>query len=142
MQFKVKEIPTKGLHRDRVFAQKIIEECPITYEHYITPGKDYLKYNALGVGFGWLLPIYKFSKKLEEYNTTAEEAARPAQIKEKFGTLRYYLNWTTDEINDWMGECEAECSKRCEYCGGTDRVQPTGGWVKNLCVNCRGKRQK
>jgi len=137
MHFKVKEIPIRGISYDRLLAQKIVEECPITYAEYKGTGRDYLQFNQIGVGQGWLLPIYKLSKKLEKFNETALEPIRPDQIKEKFGTLRYYLNWTTDEVYDWLIECEEECSVRCEYCGSTKDVQPTGGWVKNLCVDCR-----
>jgi hypothetical protein len=55
-----------------------------------------------------------------------------AQIKEKFGGLRFYYDGGDDVINGMVRMAEAWASQTCEECGapGTSRG---GGWIKTLC---------
>jgi hypothetical protein len=55
-----------------------------------------------------------------------------AQIKEKFGSLRFYYDGGDDEIGGMVTMAEAWASQACEECGapGTSRG---GGWIKTLC---------
>ena len=40
------------------------------------------------------------------------------QVKEKFGTLRFYMNRATKEINEVIAVAEARTETTCESCGG------------------------
>ena len=60
---------------------------------------------------------------------------RAAQVKEKFGGLRFYMTCGTDEVYDLIGEAEALSYKTCEECGDTGSEKPTG-WVRTLCDAC------
>lgn len=61
------------------------------------------------------------------------------QVKEKFGTLRFYLGPVPmeydDQVYDWIREAEKASARTCEYCGepGTTRG---GGWIRTLCDRC------
>jgi hypothetical protein len=63
------------------------------------------------------------------------------QVKEKFGGLRIYTNWTTDEVDNIINQAEWEASKTCEACGSVENVSTEGkGWISTLCDNCRSKK--
>lgn len=79
------------------------------------------------------------------------------QVKEKYGTLRFYFHWEENEgverngdakskEEDWhMVEgmvwlAENQSAHICEKCGSFDGKLRTGGWWKTLCDSCQEKR--
>ncbi len=62
-------------------------------------------------------------------------APHAVQIKEKFGTLRFYLNCGTREMTDLISEAEGKTHKTCEDCGKPGE-RAGDGWVRTLCVDC------
>jgi hypothetical protein len=71
------------------------------------------------------------------------------QVKEKYGTLRFYMSISTQEIEDLIEKAEEESETTCEYCGTQQNVQMTTVWSKNpycwlklLCEECYGKYEK
>jgi len=60
---------------------------------------------------------------------------RAAQVKEKFGGLRYYMTCGSDQIYDLISEAEALSYKTCEECGNPGEERDTG-WIKTLCTEC------
>lgn len=71
---------------------------------------------------------------------------RAAQVKEKFGGLRFYMEGSTDEIDKIIRKAESKCWETCEICGTEEDVAlRTGGWMRTLCLECfvtvRAKRE-
>ena len=70
------------------------------------------------------------------------------QIKEKFGTLRYYCAPTGDEpspavcdaFRAIIGEAERASAVSCERCGEPGVLHETRYLVKTLCASCAGSR--
>lgn len=58
------------------------------------------------------------------------------QIKEKFGSLRYYIGSATEEQHKIISKYERLSYKTCQRCGSTDSVSQTEGWICTLCKNC------
>ena len=54
------------------------------------------------------------------------------QVKEKFGTLRFYYNGGDDFIDGVVSFAEGMSSEVCEYCGNKGKTRH-GGWVRTLC---------
>lgn len=54
------------------------------------------------------------------------------QVKEKFGTLRFYYRGGDDTISGLVQMAEAMSAKTCEQCGQPGRVHG-GYWLKTLC---------
>lgn len=55
------------------------------------------------------------------------------QVKEKFGTLRFYVNEATDyqyELIDRAGDLSAHT---CEVCGEPGKLRGDRSWIKALC---------
>lgn len=65
--------------------------------------------------------------KMDEFRIT--------QIKEKFGELRFYTNWTTDEIEAIINKYTKLSRKTCINCGKSATVITTG-WISPFCNDC------
>lgn len=109
--------------------------------------KDWLRTQP--VGSGWMPLVWKAYNKLN--NLYGKDEWRVAQIKEKFGGLRFYFDPPRDEDgapkddsrDAWeiVGAIEDESFKTCEWCGEPGE-QRTGGWILTLCDGCCGERGK
>jgi hypothetical protein len=64
-----------------------------------------------------------------------EDLPRIVQVKEKFGTLRFYTGTAVStEMSAYIQFAESMSGKICETCGSPGTVR-TGGWLKTLCDN-------
>lgn len=63
-----------------------------------------------------------------------EELPMPqvAQVKEKFGTLRFYVDREDQYISGIVSMAEAMSARTCETCG-EPAVARSGGWIRTLC---------
>jgi len=60
------------------------------------------------------------------------------QIKEKFGTLRFYTNSVSEEELKRIRKAELDSSHVCEFCGKEGKLRKTV-WIKTLCDDCYKK---
>ena len=61
---------------------------------------------------------------------------RILQIKEKFGSLRFYTNWTTPEIDKIIDKYENISYSTCIRCGAPAKWI-TKGWISPFCDKCK-----
>ena len=101
----------------------------------ITEFKSYYK-KYFPVGEGWRPLVTKLVEDIIKIDSTIEIS----QIKEKFGTLRFYINYGNDEIFDLIEKAEQESSKICENCGTRENVTTKGSWLLTLCEKCRKEK--
>lgn len=96
-------------------------------------------------GDGWEPLIRELSEKLQaevdKMPPEEKESFVVEQVKEKFGTLRYYVSHYTDKINDLIQEAEEKSAVTCENCGAPGK-QYEGGWILTQCDGCREKYLK
>jgi len=60
-----------------------------------------------------------------------------SQVKEKYGTLRIYAGYHTDEIDKIIRQAEKECDNTCELCGSKEDVKLRGErWYSTMCKEC------
>lgn len=95
---------------------------------------------------GWVPILYSTGKRLEALNqrhfyTKDYSPVVATQVKEKFGTLRFYFVGGNDEVDDIIEEAELASSVTCEDCGQLGVLRP-GGWVRTLCDYCYKPRTK
>lgn len=90
-------------------------------------------------GDGWEPLIRRLSEKLEPLIAALPESEygrpRASQVKEKFGTLRFYMTSATDEMYKLISEAESESARTCEMCGAPGKTRG-GGWLVTLCDGC------
>jgi len=89
------------------------------------------------VGKGWIPIIEKFIEKLDEIDT--DNVVRIFQIKEKFGTLRLYLEHSTKEAERLVDAYETMANFVCEECGAPGEYRGGLSWVQTLCDDCYEK---
>jgi hypothetical protein len=54
------------------------------------------------------------------------------QVKEKFGSLRFYYQGGDDEISGMVRMAESMSNRTCEECGAPGKSRE-GGWIRTLC---------
>ena len=95
-----------------------------------------------GVDEGWIPLLDKLISDLLKENPNWD-IKNVAQIKEKFGGLRFYVDEVSENQYKLIEKAEAESYKICEHCGSTENVETKGkSWIKSLCEKCRGKDKK
>ncbi len=95
-------------------------------------------------GDGWEPIIRRLSEKLEPLIAAlpdSEERPTAMQVKEKFGTLRFYLWSETNEMTNAIQAAEDESAATCESCGSPGTLR-SGGWLQTLCDGCAHSEDK
>ena len=64
-----------------------------------------------------------------------------AQIKEKFGGLRFYYSGGDEAIDGMVRMAESWAARSCEECGAPGKSRD-GGWIKTLCDHHEAERQQ
>lgn len=95
----------------------IIEACPNLYR--ADGAETLMKYGF--PGDGWFDLILELSKGIEELIVKLPEDKKifykAFEVKEKLGSLRFYMTDSTKEMNDLIYEAEMKSEKTCESCG-------------------------
>lgn len=65
-------------------------------------------------------------------NTNPIHQVVATQVKEKFGTLRFYHNGGDDMIDGMVYMAEEMSSRTCEVCGNPGKTSGSG-WLKTTC---------
>jgi formylmethanofuran dehydrogenase subunit E len=90
-------------------------------------------------GPGWNEIIIRCNRKLE----MLDPDYKILQIKEKFGTLRYYYRSDIktlsikEAMDRYVRQAEIESAKTCETCGKEGTITNRKmGWMKTRCSSC------
>lgn len=88
------------------------------------------------VGIGWNKLVINLINDLFKLGWNGQLL----QIKEKFGTLRFYINGINDSaieklINTRIEQAEMESAFTCEMCGDLGTLN-YDGWIRCLCIQC------
>lgn len=82
--------------------------------------------------------LSKFELEVEQ---AIEELPTIVQVKEKFGTLRFYVDNASDEIRNYISFAESLSAHTCEICGSPGTIRNTG-WIKVLCDKHHTEREE
>ena len=117
----------------KILEKTLVKKYPDIFKDY---GGDIMKTCmgwGLACGKGWFLLLDELCGKIKDMHVTAR------QVKEKFGTLRFYIEGT-EEAHNIVSEYEDKSGTVCEDCGGPGETENKGGWLKTICSGCREKR--
>lgn len=84
---------------------------------------------------GWQKLVRSTLEKLVEYAKAHPEVKiKVAQVKEKYGGLRIYVDFDnrTDEVNEILYQAERASYKICDDCGEPGALRH-GNWIRTLC---------
>lgn len=102
----------------------------------------------MGHGFtcedGWKEIIWELLSEIESLSLEAfcAEPLQVEQVKEKFGELRVYTNWSTPAIEAAIEAAQERSRRTCELCGQPGTRFVSGGWWATRCVNCMPEEVK
>jgi hypothetical protein len=89
------------------------------------------------VGEGWHAMIFDALQKIDALVGGDASKFKIGQIKEKFGSLRFYCfvddESAADEVFAIAEEIEARSATMCESCGAPAQIHGYGGWYACLC---------
>jgi len=99
--------------------------------------------NLMCFGFecedGWFDLVDELSRQICELSPMTEAF----QIKEKYGTLCFYVGGAESVVFDIIEEFEDCSSKICEVCSAPGKIRgdaSIGHWIKTLCDGCAERK--
>ena len=115
----------------------LLEKYPkIFSQHKLPPSKTAMCW-LFECGDGWFWLIDNLCNTIQRYiNDNKKKQVEAVQVKEKYGTLRFYTNTSDDLIDGMVWLAEAMSAGICEQCGSTVGVKATTGWISHLCPEC------
>lgn len=121
--------------------QRLLKTYTALYRQHSLPMSETCMCWLFCCGDGWFKIIDLMSKRLTAYAKRHNVAVECTQVKEKYGTLRVYLNVHNDATDKIVEAATAESSKTCEECGKPGKMGG-GGWVSVKCPACRQKARR
>ena len=128
---------------------KLFEKYPKIFRQKDWPMNQTCMCWGIDTGDGWYNLLDTLCGQIAwhvEHNLNKDEDSEvinveAVQVKEKFGTLRFYYGGGNEFINGlvWMAESFSE--RICEECGAPGTPNDSG-WIKTLCSSCRVKREE
>lgn len=123
----------------------LCEKYPLLYRHRWDSPRATCMCWGFTCGDGWYKLIDELSAKLEAKIVKLKEDGVPleklpvaAQVKEKFGGLRFYMDYATEDMYDLTGEAENRSYSICEFCGDKGKTR-NRSWVRTLCDRCNSQ---
>lgn len=127
-----------------VFAKRMEEKFPKMFSG---------RYGGFAVARGWWPILERLCANIQSHIDWKQEQKEKfqhgegcsqvvvAQIKEKFGGLRFYYDGGDATISGMVRMAESWADTACEECGaiGTRR---SGGWIRTLCDHHEAEYQK
>ena len=96
-------------------------------------------------GDGWFNIIDQLMGNIQHHidwrNRKGEVVAQVTvdQVKEKFGTLRFYYTGGDDYVRGLVSMAESMSGVTCESCGNPGK-STGGGWIKTVCEAHSGRK--
>lgn len=91
-----------------------------------------------GETWNWLIADATEALANKSFKTVPEPIPQVviSQVKEKFGTLRFYYTGGDDQIFGMVALAEGLSSVICESCAAQATTQSVGGYVTTRCPKC------
>lgn len=127
----------------RELDEKLFNDFPLLYDKRADVRSSCMAF-GFECGDGWYQLIRELSEKLYPLVTSyqcieGEVAPRVVQVKEKYGTLRFYMDCSTEEMDDIIHEYEDRSCEICETCGKPGELDQNTCWLSTVCEEHRSK---
>ena len=118
--------------------------CAMLYAPYRSAERDYLyarEHEGTAPYKGAeVITAVEVERKRLAMKAAADAIPQAVQVKEKFGTLRFYVNGGTPEQHNYIDFAEEMSGRVCEHCGAPGKRRG-GGWVRTLCDEHEAQHQ-
>ena len=130
--------------------KRLLKRYPKIFKEYYKPMTETCMCWGFECGDGWYPLINSLCDSLQfDTDNNGFPQVVASQVKEKYGTLRFYYNIESSEDEYYENKCGSQEGKIrfaellsgyiCETCGSNDRVEQTKGWIVTLCHKCMEK---
>ena len=96
---------------------------------------------GISTGDGWYWLIDRLCAAIQAHVDGVKgkiKQVEALQVKEKYGTLRFYVDGADEVVRSWISYTEYLSGYTCEVCGATDGACTNEkGWLKTRCRRCR-----
>lgn len=125
-------------------AEKYLPEVKMTEWKYEEFEKKFPHLFTEGTYFecdtGWKDIIWNLCEQIEPLLKKMKEDGEEnipyvEQVKEKFGTLAFYMTATNSEIDELIDDARRLSCVTCEVCGCPGKIRRRH-WIKTLCESC------
>lgn len=144
---------------NKEFDKFMCKKYPLIFADRNKPMTETCMCWGFNVGKGWHELLYNLCEKIDKLYKLTGIGAKASQVKEKFGSLRFYTSPSLNEqikeakaknkvdsetapiiveiINDCIDIAEHKSDKICAECEEYyyDKIT-IGGWVYDICENC------
>ena len=119
---------------------KLFNKYPKIFRQKDLPMTETCMCWGIECGDGWYDILDRLCQRIQDYvDKTGCPQVEATQVKEKFGTLRFYTQGGDETTESFIDEAEEETEHICELCGSKEDIQPTKGWIHYLCPKCRNE---
>lgn len=112
----------------------LVRDFPRLYAGVTKPLTQSLMAFGFECGDGWEPLIRELSRQLTQLNEWEGAECEATQVKEKYGTLSFYVTSATDIQYACISHAESLSECRCETCGAYGTTASYQGWVSTLCA--------
>jgi len=117
--------------------KKLVTKYPKIFAQRNKPMTETAMCWGFECGDGWYWLIDNLCSLLQwDIDHNKHPQIEATQVKEKYGTLRFYTNGSDDKQDGMIDLAESLSSSICEKCGSVDGVTQTEGWIVTLCKKC------
>jgi hypothetical protein len=121
-----------------VLEMRLVREFPYFFRDY--KGDFRITCMAWGMshGDGWFPTFYKLNVDIAAHLETLKLTNQHvpdfywSQVKEKYGTARWYYNGGDDTISGLVSDAEGKTEEICEQCGAPGQLRGNG-WYYTAC---------
>lgn len=119
--------------------KRIIDACPSLFADMGSMRENIVIPISFGFecGDGWADLLVDLCKKIDAHlKTLSKEDAEDIvalQVKEKYGSLRFYVSYSDEIIEGYISEAEKLSSVTCEECGKPGKILGNS-WLYCACA--------
>jgi len=120
----------------------LLTNYPKLYRQHSLPKEQSCMCWLFECGDGWFDLLDELSAKLETLNLTVlkDFPVEAEQVKEKYGTLRFYVNRYDYGVEELIDAACEKSEKTCETCGCPGRLRGEN-WFTTRCDQCHEDKQ-
>ena len=117
--------------------RKLVKKFPKIFKNRFADIRTTAMCWGFECGDGWYWLIEELCRSLQwDTNHNRHPQVVASQVKEKFGTLRFYTEGEDDRQSGMISLAYNMSATICEECGSAGTLRQDRPWVKTLCDSC------
>ena len=123
--------------------EKLLSSYPKIFRQKDLPMNQTCMCWGIECGDGWYTLLNALCNHIQHYLDQKKdvEQVEAVQVKEKYGTLRFYINGGDDYVDGLVSMAENMSAFICEQCGDAGSIRGKG-WYTTRCDECHGSNSK